>query len=175
MARKKKSLTEGGRLEAGSSVMDKLMTYHEVMADGCWKWTRATNLGYGRINVGNGIIRQAHRVSYEEFIGPVPSGLVLDHLCRNRACINPAHLEPVTNKENIIRGTGFCAVNAAKTSCLRGHPLAGENVRISRNGERLCRTCARAYEAGRRMKKGTLIMNDFLITVDGIAKMTGVF
>ena len=78
---------------------------HKLLVEGdCWLWTKCKNSdGYGRMRV-NGVLEQVHRVSYEIFVGPIPEGLELDHTCRNRACINPAHLEPVTHLENVRRG-----------------------------------------------------------------------
>lgn len=73
---------------------------------GCWRWIRYIEpLGYGRIKIGGrrGVVRYAHRISYEAFVGPVPEGMELDHICRNRRCVNPAHLEPVTHEENCRR------------------------------------------------------------------------
>lgn len=78
-----------------------LSRYREV--DGCWLWEGALRGGYGRVKL-DGRTQAAHRASYELHVGPIPSGLVLDHLCRNRSCVNPAHLEPVTTEENIRRG-----------------------------------------------------------------------
>lgn len=87
----------------------------------------------------------AHRKSYEILVGPIPGGLTIDHLCRNRACINPAHMEPVTNAENTRRAA------ALRTHCIKGHPLEGDNVRIQvrKNGwrSRVCVSCARATGA----------------------------
>lgn len=105
---------------------------------GCWEWTGAKNAG------GYGVCRgqQAHRASYELLVGPIPAGLQLDHLCRNRACVNPDHLEPVTRKVNILRGEGVAAKNARKTHCLNGHELTGHNL-IQHKGGRECRACAR--------------------------------
>ena len=75
---------------------------------GCWLWTAALKNGYGRITMMNPKRKTAaHRVSYEAFVGPIPEGLTLDHLCRVRCCVNPAHLEPVTMRENIMRGTSI--------------------------------------------------------------------
>ena len=94
----------------------------------------------------------AHRIVYELIKGKIPEGLFIDHLCRVRNCVNPDHLEPVTHEENIRRGIGGVnAINRAKTHCLKGHPLSGENMQM-RNGARVCLTCSRRYgrEAYRR-------------------------
>lgn len=105
----------------------------------CWLWTGSLHLGYGVI-AAEGRANMAHRVSYELIVGPIPDGLTLDHLCRNRACVNPAHLEPVTNVENVMRGLSVGALNARKTHCPKGHPYTAENTMLSRN-RRCCRTC----------------------------------
>ena len=112
----------------------------------CWGWTKATAEGYGVISVKNRL-SQAHRIAYELWIDKIPSGLVIDHLCRNTICINPKHLEPVTVRENILRGVGGPAVNSKKTHCIRGHLLQGDNLFVSKKGKRWCKICRRGLEA----------------------------
>lgn len=118
---------------------------------GCWIWTASINMhGYGQISVkcsdGKFRPRRAHRVSYQMLMGPIPDGLQLDHLCRNRACINPAHLEPVTNRENTIRGDGP-SINSrrlrGRTHCKNNHPFDESNTYIDPLGKRVCRACSR--------------------------------
>ena len=110
--------------------------------DACWVWLAGRqSAGYGLFYL-DGSPKVAHRVAYEITVGPIPDGMQLDHLCRVRACVNPGHLEPVSNRENALRGVGPTAVNAAKTSCVRGHGFTPENTRISpSSGKRTCRTC----------------------------------
>lgn len=110
--------------------------------------------GYGLVRLVSGGPRKiAHRVAYETFVGPIPTDLELDHLCRVRRCVNPEHLEPVTHQENIRRATGPIAANAAKTHCDHGHPFSTENTRIRPDGARVCLSCARASDAARRQRE----------------------
>lgn len=122
--------------------------------DGCWVWVGSHNLkGYGYITIQidrKGVNRLAHRVAYEALVGPIPEGLQIDHLCRAHACINPSHLEPVTQRENLMRGVGITAQNARKNHCKRGHPFDEENTMILPSGERACRECKR--ESWRRWR-----------------------
>ena len=119
--------------------------------DTCWLWIAScTNNGYGQFRTRRGkvVTYLAHRFAYEMLAGPIPSGLTLDHLCRVRQCVNPSHLEPVTNRENLMRGirTGG-GVN--KTHCLRGHPFDEINT-YRKNGRRHCRTCRNQYMVKQR-------------------------
>ena len=110
----------------------------------CWVWTawRIKN-GYGRIQLTSRKPALAHRAVYEILVGPIPEGLTLDHLCRNRACVNPSHLEPVTMRENALRGIGPTAINARKTHCPKGHPF------IQRGRQRICVQCRKAQNTGK--------------------------
>ncbi len=115
-----------------------------IPCGGCWLWEAAIDYkGYGRFHL-NGEIRQAHRVSYEYFNNTkIPNNLHLDHLCRNRSCVNPEHLEPVSVQENILRGIGATAINAKKTHCPYGHEYNEFNTYIDPRGYRNCKICAR--------------------------------
>lgn len=130
-------------------IRDKIRRKTRVTPDGCWFWEAYKSPdGYGRLQVP-GMGQLAHRVSYLVFVGPIPEGTSLDHLCRNRACVNPAHLEPVSWRENILRGEGVAAHRARQTHCKRGHEFVEENVYRFPNGRRGCRTC-RAESSRRR-------------------------
>lgn len=113
-----------------------------VRTESCWLWTGSHDEdGYGSYGRTNGSSR-AHRIAYELCIGPIPEGLTIDHLCRVRNCVNPAHLEPVDNRTNVLRGVGHTAINARKTHCKRGHRFTPENTYIEpARGVRVCRKC----------------------------------
>lgn len=114
-----------------------------ITESGCWVWTGKLNhKDYGYLSV-NGKTTVAHRFTYTFFIGPIPARLQLDHLCRVRSCVNPHHLEPVTCRENVLRGQGVAAIHHQKTHCLRGHPLSGDNLVIIRGRYRNCKVCLR--------------------------------
>lgn len=122
-----------------------------ITDSGCWQWTGNT-VGpkaqpYGCFSTSQTpeikrVTKRAHIWSYEKYVGPIPNGLELDHLCRNTLCIHPLHLEPVTGQINKLRGTSFSAINAKKLSCPQGHPYNSENTYISKKGKRHCKLCS---------------------------------
>ena len=125
--------------------------YEPVPWSGCWLWTGArSGYGHGKFNA-NGVPWQAYRYSYALLVGPISDGLVLDHLCHNALCVNPAHLEPVTREENSHRGGKGSWHNRKKTHCPQGHPYDLLNTIFSRTKEgwmrRACRECARLSAA----------------------------
>lgn len=121
-----------------------------VTEAGCWIWMASCSSGgYGMVS-HNGKPAGAHRVAYELLVGPIPDGLDIDHLCRVRCCCNPAHMEPVTRRVNLLRAESLAAINARKTHCPKGHAYEGNNLRTLPNGERKCKICS--HETLQRFK-----------------------
>lgn len=124
----------------------------KIRAEGsCWVWTAARRSGYGIVRF-DGRIQVVHRIVYALLRGEIPEDLVLDHICRNRACCNPDHLEPVEFRVNILRGVGAAAINARKTHCKYGHPLAGDNL-VPWARYRMCRICTRTASREKQRKR----------------------
>jgi len=115
------------------------------MEDGCWIWSRYMDVdGYGHCTI-NKEVWAVHRLAYSCLVGPIREETI-DHLCKTRLCVNPSHMEPVPSSVNSLRGNGPLAMNARKSSCLRGHPFSEENtMKTIRNGKsgRACRECGR--------------------------------
>lgn len=128
-------------------VMDRLMKMVEKTSSGCWEYATRNRAGrdYRQVNVsvdGIQVNQYAHRVAYAHLVGPIPDGMQLDHLCRNRTCVNPDHLEPVSAQENVRRA------RALVTACPQGHPYDATNTRMYQ-GRRYCRACRAACRAQR--------------------------
>ena len=127
-------------MEMPVDVLRRFMTKFHREGE-CWVWHAGKDPdGYGIFSLPGRKSARAHRVSYKHFVGPIPSGLTIDHKCRNRACVNPGHHEPVTGKENTLRGHGPSAKNAKKSTCKNGHAFTPENT-YQQHGGRGCLTC----------------------------------
>jgi hypothetical protein len=132
-----------------------LLKNRRISPSGCWEWTAVPDSsGYGTMTVFRKKDR-AHRVSYEIFIGKIPADLEIDHLCRNRKCFNPLHLQAVSSRVNCLRGESIASKNANKTECVHGHEFSAQNtyIRID-GGGRMCRECSR-IRSRKRYKRRT--------------------
>ena len=137
----------------------------------CWEWMgRRDRNGYGDFAT-HGRTFKAHRVSWATVNGPIGEGLHVDHLCRNPSCVNPAHLEPVTPRVNILRGEAFSAVHARKTHCPRGHEYNLENTyfRKDRRGRRQCRVCSQEAKELQRRERAHEYPTPLALDEDGLA------
>lgn len=162
-----KKATGHGVPNKGQAVIDRdavrirrFWASFRVADSGCWEWQGAIDPnGYGRSRRGSE--QYSHRRAYAMAKGPIPSGLTIDHLCRNRACGNPAHLEAVSHRTNILRSPiQVAAVNARKVRCLHGHLFSDGNTRFTKDGARACRTCAvvrnrNAYALKKRLARAS--------------------
>ena len=148
---RKLGLKRPGRIR--STPMERLLDKLAITVDGCWLWHGTkNNMGYGKLTRGRrgeGLV-YAHRLAYELFVGPIPEGLTIDHLCRTPACVNPQHLEPTTMRENHLRGIH----NGGKTHCPQRHIYDERNTYYASNGDRHCRACGRTQA---RLRRKTVI------------------
>lgn len=141
-----------GDVSKGRPSLGELLLRHiDVDPKGCWLWTaKITKGGYGSVS-GKSLL--AHRVSYATYKGAIPKGLVIDHLCRVKSCINPDHLEAVTQKENLRRRDIALGMATAKTHCPKGHEYNEVNTYVSPQNRRSCRTCNRMRRKLKENKK----------------------
>ena len=120
--------------------IERFLDKISISKSGCWVWVAGlTTKGYGKFHDGKTVL--PHRFIYEYYHNIISTDLTIDHLCRNRRCVNPEHLEEVTCKENILRGVGLAAINAKKTHCPQNHPYDDDNTSINSQGRRVCRIC----------------------------------
>jgi len=127
------------------SPLERFLRKIKIVESGCWEWQgKTTSFGYGCMGLNKKLI-YVHRFAYEHYIGSIPQGLQIDHLCRNPKCANPAHLEAVTASENVLRSTAptvSAKRNSSKTHCPYGHQYSSENTYHYHN-QRFCRQCQR--------------------------------
>lgn len=138
------------------SVEREARVWDQIDATGdCWLWATNIRKGYGHLVVkdrGHRHFLTAHRLVWYWLVGPIENKLELDHLCRVRRCVNPAHLEPVTHQTNQRRGWGVSGICASKRRCQNGHPFTGENLVIHSDGRRACRICETAHNRRHRVR-----------------------
>lgn len=133
-------------MPSNSSKSDTYAFWSKVVLgnNGCLEWIGAhSSTGYGSIG-RKGKVYRAHRFSYQMLVGDIPDGKVLDHICRNKNCVAPDHLEIVTQLINTHRGTPFAARNAKVKNCPKGHSYSKENTTINKKGSRVCIECKRS-------------------------------
>lgn len=141
-------------------LMERFMGHvHPEPNSGCWLWSGAVSGGYGTytwMDDGRKVTSLAHRFSYEKHGRAIPEDLQIDHLCRNKLCVNPDHMEPVTARENMLRSSSPAKARARQlsiTHCKAGHLYSGENLIVLKNGYRACRACFAVYRRRHYAKK----------------------
>lgn len=149
----KRMTTHGTLDDPRPSSIERWATKVDIFdGQGCWFWTGSTSGGYG-LFWSDGRKVKAHRFAYETAVGPIPPGLDLDHLCRQRDCVNPRHLQPVTRGENTRRGMAPAAVVNRRKVCSNGHALTPDNLYHFATGKKRCRICVLAEGAASRARR----------------------
>ena len=131
-------------------VIKRFNSLYKIKPNMCWEWIGSTRGGYSQFWF-MGINILGHKFSYEFFNGHIPKGMTVDHICRNKLCVNPFHLDLVTRRENVLRGTNQIMKNATKTHCPNNHEYSGDNLKFTKMG-RVCATCARFRRIKYRLK-----------------------
>jgi hypothetical protein len=141
---------EGGKYYEGLPVVERILRRIVLTDTGCWEWQGYADVhGYGQMGLGNKVYL-VHRLSYEAHVGPIPDGMMIDHLCRYPRCVNPAHLDVVTPRENLMRSDlTFAGRKARQTSCIHGHLFDEKNTWVSKDGRRKCRKCSARNQRAR--------------------------
>lgn len=142
--------------------LERFTEKYIVVESGCWEWVASIHSeGYGQMSyLGKPTV--AHRIGYMLLIGPIPDGMDIDHLCRNRKCVNPSHLEVVSRAVNLRRGIPNKFKNA--THCIHGHAFDAENTHITKTGQRVCRACLRIRSRARYKKLGRVLSRNLNAT-----------
>ena len=142
-------------MEAGREKLLLFFNKRVFKTNNCWEWTGYINpkTGYGEGSPSHSGKWFAHRLSYILFVGDIPKGMTIDHICRNRKCVNPNHLRVLSYKENVLCGIGITANNAHKEYCPSGHPYLGDNLYVKPDGARVCRICKRLSDKKRRYQR----------------------
>lgn len=145
--------------------IDRFTRQVRVVASGCHEWAGTIDkYGYGQFGTGGRTGQKvgAHRWAYRHYKGPIPEGFQIDHLCRNRKCVNPEHMEAVTPRENVMRSSNPASVNARRTHCVNGHPLFGDNIYPNTSRQRVCKICKKATSDRNYRKRQEAIRNGYI-------------